>query len=77
VGIVHRRHLAAVSDPAARRGELAAEYAAEHLGARRAAEAGFVDEVVEPEHTRDRLAAAFAVLNRPPAGRPRAGNVPL
>jgi acetyl-CoA carboxylase carboxyltransferase component len=77
VGIVHRRHLAAVEDPPTARAELAAEYAAEHLTARRAAELGFVDEVVDPAATRGRLAAALAVLHRTPAGRAPAGNVPL
>ena len=77
VGIVHRRHLAAVADGRTARSELAAEYAAEHLTARRAAEMGFVDEVIDPHVTRDRLAAALAVLDRVPIGRAPAGNVPL
>jgi propionyl-CoA carboxylase beta chain len=56
VGIVHRRALA--GDEQARDG-LAAEYAAEHLTATAAAAAGFVDEVIEPAETRDRLAFAL------------------
>jgi len=77
VGIMHRRHLAAVDDfPAARR-ELADEYADQHLGAARAAEQGFVDEVVEPAHTRDRLAATYQLLDRVPVGPAPARNVPL
>jgi acetyl-CoA carboxylase carboxyltransferase component len=77
VNIVHRRRLADADDVAAERRELADEYAAEHLGAHRAAEQGFVDEVIEPAETRDRLAAMLALLARTHADRPAAGNVPL
>jgi acetyl-CoA carboxylase carboxyltransferase component len=77
VNIVHRRHLAAVEDGPAERATLAAAYADEHLGAHLAAEHGYVDEVVEPAHTRDRLAVALQLLDRPPVGRAHSGNVPL
>jgi len=77
VGIVHRRRLAAVADAADERAALAAEYAAEHLTARRAAQLGFVDEVVEPGDTRDRLANALQLLAAPRAERPPAHNIPL
>jgi acetyl-CoA carboxylase carboxyltransferase component len=63
VGIMHRRELAAAEDPAARRAELAASYAEEHLGAHVAASAGFVDEVIEPHETRARLAWAFGAID--------------
>lgn len=63
VGIVHRRELAAASE---RRetvlAGLASDYAEEHLRAERAAAAGFVDEVIEPAETRQRLAWAFRAL---------------
>ncbi len=59
VGIVHRRELAGADDPDAARGRLADAYAREHLRAHTAAEEGFVDEIVEPAQTRDRLAAAL------------------
>ena len=55
VGIVNRRELAEGADPAA----LADAYAAEHLPVARAAEAGHVDEVVAPRHTRSRIAAVL------------------
>jgi acetyl-CoA carboxylase carboxyltransferase component len=77
VNIVHRRHLAAAEDVAAERANLATAYAEEHLGAHHAASQGYVDEVIEPSQTRDRLAAAFAVLDRTPVGDARARNVPL
>ena len=57
VGIVHRREIEAGADGA--RDRLASAYAAEHLTAAAAAAAGFVDEVIEPAETRDRLAFAL------------------
>ena len=62
VGIVHRRELIAAADPAAERQRLADAYASEHLGASAAAEAGFVDEIVEPADTRERLSWALLTL---------------
>jgi acetyl-CoA carboxylase carboxyltransferase component len=58
VGIINRREL---SD-AASHDELAARYAAEHLGASTAAQNGFVDEVIAPADTRARLAWGLATL---------------
>ena len=62
VGIVHRRELRAADDVDALRVRLADEYAAEHLRAETAAASGFVDELVEPAHTRERLAGALWTL---------------
>jgi acetyl-CoA carboxylase carboxyltransferase component len=60
VGIVHRRALAEDGGPS--RDELADAYAGEHLTASAAAASGFVDEVIEPAMTRDRLAWALRSL---------------
>jgi len=62
VGIVHRRDLAAVQHRDAALAELAAGYADEHLRADAAAASGFVDEVIQPWQTRERLAWALAAL---------------
>jgi acetyl-CoA carboxylase carboxyltransferase component len=62
VGIVHRRDLAAAPHRDTALAELAGGYADEHLHAERAAAAGFVDEVIEPWQTRDRLTWAFSAL---------------
>jgi acetyl-CoA carboxylase carboxyltransferase component len=77
VAVMHRRQLAEADDPEAARDQLAAEYANEHLAAEVAAREGFVDELVEPAHTRARLDAALNALV--PAGRygNGPGNVPL
>lgn len=64
VGIVHRRELAAAERRDVALADLADGYADEHLGAERAAAAGFVDEVIEPGQTRERLAWAYAMLER-------------
>ena len=59
VGIVDRRRIEA-SDDGDLAGQLAREYAAEHLTAAAAAASGFVDEVIEPDDTRKALAWALA-----------------
>ncbi len=59
VGIVNRRELRAADDPDAERERLADAYANDHLRAETAAAEGFVDEIIEPAQTRDRLAAAL------------------
>ncbi len=62
VGITERRRIAAAPDPAEARDDLADDYAAEHLTASAAAVSGFVDEVIEPDSTRTRLAWALSHL---------------
>jgi acetyl-CoA carboxylase carboxyltransferase component len=60
--VVHRRQLSGSADVEALRAQLADEYFEEHLRAETAAAAGFVDELVEPADTRDRLASALWTL---------------
>ena len=55
IEIVKRRELEAGADP----DELAAAYEEEHLPVAIAAKAGFIDEIVTPAQTRDRIAAHF------------------
>lgn len=62
VGILSRREIAAAEDPASVRDRLASEYAVEHLGVSSAEADGFVDEVIDPAETRDRIAGAFELL---------------
>ena len=59
VGIVNRRDLRVAADPDAERDRLADAYAHEHLRAETAAAEGFVDEIIEPGETRDRLSWAL------------------
>ncbi len=60
VGIVHHRTLK--EDGGASHDELAEAYAAEHLTAPAAAASGWVDEVIDPAVSRDRLAWAMRSL---------------
>ena len=62
VGIIHRRAIEASPNPHAEHDRLAAEYAEQHLSAETAAEAGDVDEVIEPDETRERLTWALTML---------------
>jgi acetyl-CoA carboxylase carboxyltransferase component len=55
VELVHRREIASGSDPVV----LADAYAAEHLPVAVSAASGFVDEVIEPSETRERIAFAL------------------
>lgn len=77
VGFTGRREIAAAEDPVAKKAELAAQYAAEHLSADGAAALGIVDEVIEPAQTRDRLIWALSALRRPASTEQRARNLPL
>jgi acetyl-CoA carboxylase carboxyltransferase component len=72
VGIVNRRELRVADDPDAERDRLAGAYAQEHLRAETAAAEGFVDEIIEPAQTRDRLAwALHAFGGEPDRAHPR------
>jgi acetyl-CoA carboxylase carboxyltransferase component len=62
VKIIGRRRLRAAGDPEAELGRMESEYAREHLQSAAAAASGFVDEIIEPADTRDRLAAALDTL---------------
>ncbi|TML97136.1 MAG: methylmalonyl-CoA carboxyltransferase, partial [Actinobacteria bacterium] len=62
VKITGRRRLHAADDPDAELERMASEYAHEHLLAEAAAASGFVDEIIEPADTRQRLASALDTL---------------
>ncbi len=64
VGIIHRRELAAAEDPDLAREELAQRYAETHLRPQVAAATGHIDELIEPEQTRARVAWALRSLHR-------------
>ena len=60
VGIVHKRDIAEADDPQEAHDRLTAEYADEHVSAAVSAREGYIDEVVEPTRTRERVEAALA-----------------
>ncbi len=64
VGIVNRRELRVAGDLERERMRLADAYAEEHLRADAVAAAGFVDELIEPAETRERLVGALRTLAR-------------
>jgi methylmalonyl-CoA decarboxylase subunit alpha len=62
VGVIHRRQLASAEDPEATRERLAADYAHTHLSPEVAAREGYIDGLVAPTETRERLAWALVSL---------------
>lgn len=82
VEILHRRELAEItntSQAAKRRTELIADYTERLANPYIAAERGFVDDVIEPAHTRQKVVAGFALLEskREELPQRKHGNVPL
>ncbi|MBI1763733.1 MAG: acyl-CoA carboxylase subunit beta [Acidobacteria bacterium] len=79
VGILYRRELAGAEDPAAARQEKIEEYQDKFASPYVAAERGFIDEVIEPKQTRQKLIRALKLLaNKRDTNPPRKhGNIPL
>jgi propionyl-CoA carboxylase beta chain len=79
VNIVFRRELEAAEDPDARREELIADYKERFANPYRAAERGYVDDVIEPRRTRPVLFSALetALSKREPKPKRKHGNIPL
>jgi acetyl-CoA carboxylase carboxyltransferase component len=79
VNIVFRRELEAATDPVARRAELVSDYTERFANPYIAAERGYIDDVIEPGHTRMQLIRALRVASRKERRRPprRHGNIPL
>ncbi len=79
VNIIYRSEIAQAADPDARRKELVAEYTAQMATPYRAAELGYLDDVIEPQETRPRLIAALRMLANKRQSLPpkKHGNIPL
>jgi propionyl-CoA carboxylase beta chain len=79
VGIIFRKELAAAKDPVAERARLIQEYRDRYANPYRAAELGYVDEVIRPEDTRPRVIRAFEMLRTKRQESPpkKHGNIPL
>ena len=77
--IIFRREIQAAEDPASALAEKEAEYAKIFANPYRAAERGFVDDVILPEQTRVKLIKAFAMLENKVDTLPKKkhGNIPL
>ena len=79
VEIVYRRELQQAADPAARRAELVDEYTERYANPYAAAERGYVDDVIDPAETRQKIVAGLAMLRskREELPRRKHGNMPL
>ncbi|MEE8135621.1 MAG: acyl-CoA carboxylase subunit beta [Thermodesulfobacteriota bacterium] len=79
VNIISRGQIAQAEDPEAERAKLIEEYKENFANPYKAAELGFVDEVIRPEDTRPRVIAAFEMLDGKRQTNPpkKHGNIPL
>lgn len=77
--IIFRKEIAQADDPEAKLKEKEAEYTLKFANPYRAADRGFVDEVILPEQTRKKLIRAFKMLENKVDNLPRKkhGNIPL
>jgi methylmalonyl-CoA decarboxylase alpha subunit len=79
VNIIFKNDIDKAEDKEARRQQILEEYAAEFATPYKAAERGFVDDVIEPHTTRQRIIDAFIMLEGKREKRPakKHGNIPL
>ena len=77
--IIFRREIQSADDPAAKLAEKEADYAEKFANPYRAAQRGFVDEVIPPRETRRKLIRGFAALEGKVVEGPKRkhGNIPL
>jgi propionyl-CoA carboxylase beta chain len=79
ISILFRKELADAEDPVARKEELVEEYREKFANPYKAAELGYIDEVIKPEQTRPKIIEALEMLatkrdTNPPK---KHGNIPL
>ena len=79
VKIIFRKELAAADDPAARKDELVAQYRDTFANPFKAAELGYIDEIIDPVETRPRLIRSLKMLQNKRESLPpkKHGNIPL
>lgn len=77
--IIFRKEIKAAENPAAKLDEKVAEYEEKFANPYRAAERGFIDEVIDPRTTRQKLIKGFKMLENKVDSMPRKkhGNIPL
>ena len=77
--IIFRKEIRSAADPAAKLAEKEAEYATTFANPYRAAQRGFIDEVILPKNTRRKLIRSFATLEGKEVIRRKGkhGNIPL
>ncbi|HQU52903.1 MAG TPA: carboxyl transferase domain-containing protein, partial [Saprospiraceae bacterium] len=71
--------IAGASDPVAKLAEMESRYADKFANPYLAAERGYVDEIIEPQKTREKLLKSYAVLRNKQIAAPtkKHGNIPL
>ena len=79
VNILYRRELAEADDPERFRSDRIEEFTASFANPYRAAEKGWIDEVIAPSQTRAKLCRALEMLDTKTERSPRKkhGNIPL
>ncbi len=79
VNIIARKEIEQADDPEAERVRLAADYRNTFANPYRAAELGYIDEIIRPEDTRPRIIEAFEMLEGKRETNPprKHGNIPL
>lgn len=77
--IIFKREIAEAEDPQARLQEKVQEYTEKFANPYRAAHRGYIDEVIMPDQTRQKLIRAFQMLENKVASMPKKkhGNIPL
>jgi propionyl-CoA carboxylase beta chain len=77
--IIFKKEISEAQDPAAKLAEKEAEYASKFATPYRAAQRGFIDEVIMPNETRRKLIKTFAALEGKEVDTPKRkhGNIPL
>jgi propionyl-CoA carboxylase beta chain len=77
--IIFKKEIREAADPEAKWKEKEAEYADKFANPYRAAARGYIDEVIEPHQTREKLIRSLAMLENKVANLPRKkhGNIPL
>ena len=79
VTIIGKKEIEAAEDPTAKKEELLDAYNSKFMNPYIAAEHGYVDEVILPEETREKIISAFAMLKTKTGALPvkKHGNIPL
>ncbi|MEW7277076.1 acyl-CoA carboxylase subunit beta [Aquimarina sp. 2201CG1-2-11] len=77
--IIFKREIQAAKDPEVKLSEKEAEYAEKFANPYRAAQRGFIDEVILPKNTRRKLIKGFSMLENKKVNHPKRkhGNIPL
>jgi propionyl-CoA carboxylase beta chain len=79
VNIIFRNEIKEANDPKEKRQKLVADYQEKFASPYKAAELGYVDEIIEPEETRPKIIQALDILKTKVDTNPwrKHGNIPL